>query len=86
MAAPQFPPQKRPVFKSRSEHYEIDTCAPQNKAIESGKVSWHSLTKGHYPGTLMPKNILPGLNSIGFGMWMVRQIGGRNPTGTKELR
>ena len=66
MAAPQFPVQKKPVFKSRDEKYEIDTCAPQNKAIESGKVSWHGLTKGHYPGALIPKNVLPGLNSIGF--------------------
>ena len=57
---------EKPVFQSRNLRYEIDTCNPQNRAIESGKVSWHGLTKGHYPGTLIPQNILPGLNAIGF--------------------
>ena len=57
---------KKPVFKSSVAQYEIDTCAPQNQAIQSGKVRWHGLTKGHYPGTLMPGNVLPGLNAIGF--------------------
>jgi AraC family L-rhamnose operon regulatory protein RhaS len=57
---------KKPIYKSRNTRYEIDSCTPQTCAIESGKVRWHGLTKGHYPGTLMPQNILPGLNSIGF--------------------
>ena len=57
---------KTPIYRSRNERYEIDTCTPQSQAIASGKVRWHGLTKGHYPGTLMPLNILPGLKSIGF--------------------
>jgi len=57
---------QKPIYKSRKMRYEIDTCAPQNRAIESGKVRWHGLTKGHYPGTLMPQNLLPQLNAIGF--------------------
>jgi AraC family L-rhamnose operon regulatory protein RhaS len=66
ISSPRFFPQKKPVFKSRNQKYEIDTCTPQTHAIESGKVNWHGLTKGHYPGALMPKDVLPGLNSIGF--------------------
>ena len=58
--------EQKPIYKSRNARYEIDTCDPQNRAIESGKVRWHGLTKGHYPGTLMPKNVLPGLSAIGF--------------------
>lgn len=46
--------------------YGIDDCEPQKEAVREGKIEFHALTKGHYPGTLMPANVLPGLNSIGF--------------------
>jgi AraC-like DNA-binding protein len=55
----------KPTYKGRNARYEIDRCEPQNRAIETGKILFHALTKGHYPGTPVPKNILPGLNSIG---------------------
>jgi AraC-like DNA-binding protein len=56
----------KPTFHDRRARYGIDRCAPQHRAIQSGKIDFHALTKGHYPGTPVPKNILPGLNSIGF--------------------
>lgn len=56
----------KPTYKTRHARYEIDRCEPQNRAIENGKILFHALTKGHYPGTPVPENILPGLNSIGF--------------------
>ncbi len=56
----------KPTYKTRRAHYEIDRCEPQNRAIETGKINFHALTKGHYPGTPVPENILSGLNSIGF--------------------
>jgi AraC-like DNA-binding protein len=34
--------------------------------VREGKIEFHALTKGHYPGTPVPENILPGLSSIGF--------------------
>ena len=36
------------------------------EAVREGKIEFHALTKGHYPGTLIAQDILPGLNSIGF--------------------
>jgi len=54
------------MYRSHGARYEIDRCGPQRSAIESGKIDFHALTKGHYPGTRVPKNILPGLNNIGF--------------------
>jgi len=48
------------------KRYGIDNCEPQKEAVREGKIEFHALTKGNYPGTLMPMNILPGLNSIGF--------------------
>jgi AraC-like DNA-binding protein len=56
----------QPSYQTRRIRYEIDRCEPQNRAIETGKINFHALTKGHYPGTPVPENILPGLNSIGF--------------------
>jgi AraC-like DNA-binding protein/mannose-6-phosphate isomerase-like protein (cupin superfamily) len=56
----------RPTFKSQGLRYEIDSCVQQNQAIASGKVEWHGLTKGHYPGALIPRNILPRLSAIGY--------------------
>lgn len=56
----------KPTYHTRRAQYEIDRCDPQNRAIESGKIGFCALSKGHYPGTPMSKNVLPGLNSIGF--------------------
>lgn len=56
----------KPTYQARRARYEIDSCAPQNRAIETGKINFHALTKGHYPGTPVPENVLSGLNSIGF--------------------
>jgi AraC-like DNA-binding protein len=56
----------KPTYRTRQARYEIDGCEPQNDAIRRGKIHFHALTKGHYPGTPIPKSILPGLNSIGF--------------------
>jgi AraC family L-rhamnose operon regulatory protein RhaS len=56
----------RPTYRARNAQYEIDRCEPQNRAIEMGKIFFHALTKGHYPGTPVPENVLSGLSSIGF--------------------
>jgi AraC-like DNA-binding protein len=56
----------KPTYQTRRIRYEIDRCEPQNRAIKTGKINFHALTKGHYPGTPVPENILSGLNSIGF--------------------
>jgi AraC-like DNA-binding protein len=56
----------QPIYRIGHKSFEIDTCEPQKDAVRKGKIEFHALTKGHYPGILMPKDILPGLNSIGF--------------------
>jgi AraC-like DNA-binding protein len=55
-----------PKFHGGRTQYEIDSCEPQNRAVQDGKIEFHALTKGHYPGKRVPQNVLPGLNSIGF--------------------
>lgn len=69
----------KPSYRTRRICYEIDHCEPQNHAIRSGKIHFHALTKGHYPGTPIPKNILPGLNNIGFWNAGGQQDWGLNP-------
>ena len=56
----------RPTYRGNRTLYGIDRCEPQKQAVRDGKIEFHALTKGHYPGTPVPANILPGLNSIGF--------------------
>jgi AraC-like DNA-binding protein len=56
----------RPIYKAGHKLYGIDSCEPQKEAVREGKIEFHALSKGHYPGTLIPKDVLPGLNSIGF--------------------
>ena len=69
----------KPSYRSRRARYEIDQCEPQNRAIASGKIHFQALTKGHYPGTPVPQNILPGLNNIGFWNAGGHQDWGVNP-------
>ncbi|HEV2435544.1 MAG TPA: AraC family transcriptional regulator, partial [Verrucomicrobiae bacterium] len=69
----------RPIYRMGHKRYGIDNCEPQKEAVREGKIEFHALTKGHYPGTLMPMDILPGLNSIGFWDANTSQDWGLNP-------
>jgi AraC-like DNA-binding protein/mannose-6-phosphate isomerase-like protein (cupin superfamily) len=59
-------PRLKAIYQTRRKPYEIDTCEPQVRAVQEGKIKLHALTKGHYPGAKFSSDILPGLNSIGF--------------------
>jgi AraC-like DNA-binding protein len=59
-------PERKPIYHACGERYEIDHCEPQHRAIQSGKIDFHALTKGHYLGSPIPQNVLPGLTNIGF--------------------
>ena len=56
----------KPRYRSQRTRYEIDHCEPQSRAIQTGKIDFHALTNGHYPGTLLPPKVLPRLSSLGF--------------------
>jgi len=59
-------PRLKSIYQARNGRYQIDTCEPQVRAVEEGKIRLHALTKGHYPGAKLSSDVLPGLNSIGF--------------------
>lgn len=49
----------------------FDDCVPQRAAIKAGKIEFHALAKGDYPGTPVDADVLTGLNSVGF--WDARR-------------
>lgn len=58
--------QLAPIYQTRRTRYEIDRCVPQVRAVAEGKIRFHALSKGHYPGQRMKSTCLPGVNSIGY--------------------
>ena len=46
--------------------FRRDECVAQRQAIEAGKIAFHGLSHGHYPGTRLSSGALPGLLSIGY--------------------
>jgi len=59
-------PCQNEIYRAQPGSYVVDTCEPQIRAVSEGKITLHALTKGHYPGTRIPPEVLPGLTSIGF--------------------
>jgi AraC family transcriptional regulator, 4-hydroxyphenylacetate 3-monooxygenase operon regulatory protein len=56
-----------PIYTDQGKTYHIDTCGPQIRAIEEGKIVLHALSHGHYPGhPISRREDLAGLSSIGF--------------------
>jgi AraC-like DNA-binding protein len=61
-----MPTSAAPIYRSRKSRFAIDSCAPQSAAARGGKIKLQALSKGHYPGTLLQPDQLPGITSIGF--------------------
>lgn len=54
------------IDQGGNERYAIDACLPQRHAIKAGKVGFHALSHGHYPGTRIDPEMLPGVSSLGY--------------------
>ena len=54
------------VYRARNQRYVMDTCLPQRRAVEKGKVGFHALSHGHYPGVKVPSQWLSGVSSLGY--------------------
>lgn len=59
---------KRPATRrtAAQRKFAVDDCVPQRAAIQAGKIEFHALSKGGYPGTPMAGSVLPGLVSVGY--------------------
>ncbi|MCX7010727.1 MAG: AraC family transcriptional regulator [Kiritimatiellaeota bacterium] len=54
-----------PIYHAGKYTYRIDSCRPQLAAVAAGKIKFHALTHGHYPGRKLPARLLPGITSLG---------------------
>ena len=54
------------IGKAGQARFQIDSCAPQLAAAREGKIKFHALCHGAYPGLLLKPSQLPGVSSLGF--------------------
>jgi AraC-like DNA-binding protein len=57
---------RTPIFHAQDETYRADSCQPLQDADAAGELTVKAVVHGHYPGHALPKNVLPGLKTIGF--------------------
>jgi AraC family L-rhamnose operon regulatory protein RhaS len=55
-----------PYYQERGYTFAADTCQPVVQAVQSGQIRHEALSTGHYPGRRLPRNLLPGVKTIGF--------------------
>jgi AraC family L-rhamnose operon regulatory protein RhaS len=58
--------QTPPIYQAQKRTYVVDTCEPQRRAIDEGKIEFHALTHGHYPGERLKRGTLSGVSSMGY--------------------
>ena len=54
------------IYHTPNPAQGIDSCEPQRRAIETGKIEFHAITHGHYPGATISPATLPGLSTLGY--------------------
>lgn len=58
---------RRPtLFRDPRPGSALDAHRPLLKSIREGKIEFHALGRGHYPGARLARSELPGLLSLGF--------------------
>jgi AraC-like DNA-binding protein len=55
-----------PIYVEHGRSYEPDSCLPLLRGVKEGKIHFQALARGHYPGTKLARNALPGLKTVGF--------------------
>src|SRR5260370_42630684 len=55
-----------PIYRSHEETFQADTCRPLVDAVARQELRYAALVHGHYPGTRLPADALPGLKTIGY--------------------
>ena len=63
----------RPVYKESGKVFHPDKCLPLVAAHKAGKIQLEAWVRLGYPGSKMPENVLPGVNSVGFWNASVQQ-------------
>lgn len=55
-----------PLFRDKRQDYAVDAHRPLVNSIQEGKIEFHALGRGHYPGHRLERGQLPALLSLGF--------------------
>jgi len=55
-----------PLFWDRGQTSRVDTHEPLLASIRAGKIEFHALGRGHYPGDALAPHQLPGLLNLGY--------------------
>ena len=55
-----------PLFRDRGQPSRVDAHEPLLASIRAGKINFHGLGRGHYPGDRLGPGQLPGLLSLGY--------------------
>lgn len=55
-----------PLFRSEITTPRVDAHGPLLESIRAGKIEFHAVGRGHYPGTRLGARELPGLWSLGY--------------------
>lgn len=58
-------PRSVPIFREQGTTYRADTCRPLVAAVEAGQIKLWALARGHYPGSRLSANALPGVKTVG---------------------
>lgn len=55
-----------PIYQEHGKSYQVDNCAPLERAVARGLVRLTALARGHYPGKKLGRAALPGVKTVGF--------------------
>jgi AraC-like DNA-binding protein len=57
---------RTPLFREARQPQRVDAHGPLLASIRAGKIDFHALGRGHYPGDRLTPRQLPGLLSLGY--------------------
>ena len=55
-----------PLFRNEEKTLGVDAHGPLLESIRAGKIEFHAVGRGHYPGARLGARELPGLLSLGY--------------------
>lgn len=61
-----------PIYQEHGQTYQADTCAPLAHAARSALLHMVALSRGHYPGRRLPRQVLPDVKTV--GLWDARYL------------
>ncbi len=57
---------KVPTFRTDTSTYQASSCGPMRTAAAENRIEVRAVTHGHYYGTSLPEELLPGICTVGY--------------------